>query len=158
MYWMRRAGSELPLCPVVGFGREDKEREEKEKDKEEEKEEEEKEKTELEKEKDNKKEEEEKVGEDGVFYRSAAAWFVREFPAPKFPEQCSGRAQHFAKRLMLGAVLRTSWTNCTAGHAVSVGRWAPEHPLPSAWWNGAGSCRKEQCPRGRQAAGSSQGS
>lgn len=50
----------LPLCPVVGFGREDKEREEKEKDKEEETEEE-KEKTEVEKE--EKKEEEEKVGE-----------------------------------------------------------------------------------------------
>lgn len=49
----------LPLCPVVGFGREDKEREEKEK---EEEKEEEKEKTEVEKE-EEKKEEEEKVGE-----------------------------------------------------------------------------------------------
>lgn len=54
----------LPLCPAVGFGREDKDKEEK--DKKEEKEEKEEEKTEGEKEKEKqkrRKKEEEKVGE-----------------------------------------------------------------------------------------------
>lgn len=54
----------LPLCPAVGFGREDKEKEEK--DEKEEKEEKKEEKTEGEKEKEKqkrRKKEEEKVGE-----------------------------------------------------------------------------------------------
>jgi len=115
----------FPLCPVVGFGREDKEREEKEKDKVEEKEEEETEKTEGEKEKDKKKrkkkEEEEKVRNYGVFCRSAAELCARAFPVPKSPVWCSGSAQHFPNHSMPGAVLGTPWTRlCGACGAPST--------------------------------------